>query len=140
MEKHIPRRIGSLHPNIAPYGEIFITNDGKPVTFAIGSNKHFRILCDFLGLPDLPADERFSENVARVKNRTALQEIIQEIISRINAADILEYMHEHLVPAGQIKDLEAVFEDPESRHLIRTELIENIETKRVTQIAFQLNS
>jgi crotonobetainyl-CoA:carnitine CoA-transferase CaiB-like acyl-CoA transferase len=140
MEGHIPQRIGSLHPNIAPYGEIFITNDGRLITFAIGSNKHFQILCDFLELSELTSDERFSGNVERVKNRTELQEIIQEIISRCDADDIMEFMHNHFVPAGLIRDLEEVFENPESRNLIRTESIENIETKRVSQIAFQLKS
>jgi crotonobetainyl-CoA:carnitine CoA-transferase CaiB-like acyl-CoA transferase len=138
MEGHIPQRIGSLHPNIAPYGEIFITKDGKLITFAIGSNKHFQILCDFLELSELISDKRFSENVERVKNRTQLQEIIQEIISGFNADDLMEYMHTHFVPVGVIRDLKEVFENPASRNLIRTESIENIETLRVSQIAFQL--
>lgn len=140
MEGHIPQRIGSLHPNIAPYGEIFSTNDGKPITFAIGSNKHFEILCDFLGLSELVSDDRFATNVNRVTNRTLLQELIQEVISRFEAAEILEFMHAHFVPAGLIQNLEEVFQNPESQHLIKTENIENKETKRVSQIAFQFKS
>ncbi|WP_343634274.1 CaiB/BaiF CoA-transferase family protein [Fluviicola sp.] len=138
MEGHIPKRIGSLHPNIAPYGEIFTTNDGKLITFAIGSNKHFRLLCDFFGLSELPSDPRFSENVERVKNRTELQEIIAKISSRFNADDILQFMHTHFVPAGLIKDLKQVFEDSGAQSLVLTETIENLQTKRVSQIAFQL--
>lgn len=138
MEKHIPERIGSLHPNIAPYGEIFTTKDGKSITFAIGSNKHFELLCSYLGLPELISDERFANNVNRVANRTILGERIQEVISWHNADDVMEYMHAHFVPAGRIKDLEEVFHDAESQQLIRTEQIEDKETKRVTQIAFQL--
>ncbi|MDF3029419.1 MAG: Formyl-CoA transferase [Fluviicola sp.] len=139
MEGHIPGRIGSLHPNIAPYGEIFHTKDGKLITFAIGSNKHFQILCTFLGLSHLPSDERFLENVGRVKNRSVLQQIIQEIISRLDSTEIMSYMHEHFVPAGVIRNLEEVFKDSASKQLIRTENIENTETLRVSQIAFQLN-
>jgi len=127
-----------LHPNIAPYGELFSTHDGKIITFAIGSNKHFQLLCQFLDLPDLPSDTRFSENVERVKNRTELQEIIQKIISRCDADDLMEFMHTHFVPAGIIRNLEEVFEDSASQHLVRTETIENTETLRVSQIAFQL--
>lgn len=138
MEGHIPQRIGSLHPNIAPYGEIFSTKDGKLVTFAIGSNKHFQLFCNFLGLSDLPSDSRFSENVERVKNRTELQKIIQEIISRCNANDVLEFMHRHFVPAGLIRNLQEVFQEAESQHLVRNETIDTIQTKRVSQIAFQL--
>lgn len=140
MEGHIPQRIGSLHPNIAPYGEIFTTKDGKTITFAIGSNKHFEILCGFLGLSELVSDERFAVNVNRVTNRKLLQELIQEVISRFEASEILEFMHEHFVPAGLIQNLEEVFQNPESRHLVKTENIENKETKRVSQIAFQFKS
>lgn len=138
MQGHIPQRIGSLHPNIAPYGEIFITKDGKLITFAIGSNKHFELLCDFLGLGHLTSDKRFSENVERVKNRTELAEIIREIISRCDANDILEFMHRHFVPAGLIRNLEEVFGETSAQDLVRSETIDNIPTKRVSQIAFQL--
>lgn len=138
MQGHIPQRIGSLHPNIAPYGEIFITNDGKLITFAIGSNKHFELLCDFLGLGRLTSDRRFSENVERVKNRSELAEIIREIISRCDAMDILEFMHRHFVPTGLIRNLEEVFNETSARDLVRSETIDNTPTKRVSQIAFQL--
>ena len=140
MQGHIPQRIGSLHPNIAPYGEIFTTNNGKLITFAIGSNKHFRLLCEFLGTADLAFDERFSENVDRVANRRELQKIIRELIANRNSGDILEFMHTHFVPAGLIRNLEEVFEDPSAQQLVRTETIEQIQTKRVSQIAFQLKS
>src|SRR5690606_4167760 len=29
MAGHIPQRMGSAHPNIAPYGDVFYTNDDK---------------------------------------------------------------------------------------------------------------
>lgn len=140
MQKHIPQRIGSLHPNIAPYGEIFITKDEKWITFAIGSNKHFQILCSFLNLPNLVSDERFAENVNRVKNRTELQQIIQEIIATFSVNEITGFMHSHFVPVGIIRNLEEVFKDSASQQLIRTETIENTSTLRVSQIAFQLRS
>ncbi len=138
MQGHIPQRIGSLHPNIAPYGEIFTTKDEKLITFAIGSNRHFQLLCEFLGLSNLVSDTRFSENVERVKNRSELQELIQEIISRFNSENILEFMHAHFVPAGTIRNLEEVFREPKAQELVRTETIENIPTKRISQIAFKV--
>src|SRR5690606_25298039 len=50
MADHLPRPIGSLHPNIAPYGEIFETLDKKLVTLAIGSDGQFEKLFSLLGL------------------------------------------------------------------------------------------
>ena len=45
MNHNIPQRMGSRHPNIAPYGEIFTTSDERSVTLAIGSNRQYRDLC-----------------------------------------------------------------------------------------------
>jgi hypothetical protein len=47
-------------------------------------------------------------------------------------------MHAHFVPAGIIRNLEEVFRETPAQKHIRTETIENIQTKRVSQIAFQL--
>jgi crotonobetainyl-CoA:carnitine CoA-transferase CaiB-like acyl-CoA transferase len=138
MANHIPQRIGSLHPNIAPYGEIFQTTDNKLITFAIGNDRHFKGLCDFLKLPDLPEDARFYTNVARVTNRVALYEMLSNSILNLESTRIQEAMNALFIPMGIIKSLDEVFVDNQAQKLIRTEQIEGVNTKRVTQIAFQI--
>lgn len=137
MGNHIPQRIGSLHPNIAPYGEIFDTKDNQSVTFAIGSAQHFEKLCTFLGLTELLNNKLFSSNQNRVVNREKLFEILQEKIVQFTADEVLEAMLKVHVPAGKIKDLKAVFEDEKAKDLVRKETINGIETKRVTAIGFK---
>lgn len=137
MENKIPQRIGSLHPNIAPYGEIFETADAKKITFAIGSDGHFVRLCHFLGLEFLPDEERFTNNQNRVKNRTELAKILQSSIVLFSAEDILTWAENHFVPCGLINDLKTVFENPNAQKLVREEKINNLNTKRITSIAFQ---
>lgn len=139
MQQHIPERIGSLHPNIAPYGEIFTTKDNAQITFAIGSNAHFEKLCDYLHLEDLKTDIRFSDNQSRVINRLLLQGKLQERIAEINADEVLHAMHNEHVPTGKIKNLKEVFENPTAQRLVRKEQIYNVQTKRVTSIAFELS-
>jgi crotonobetainyl-CoA:carnitine CoA-transferase CaiB-like acyl-CoA transferase len=137
MTGKIPERIGSLHPNIAPYGELFTTIDGKTITFAIGSNRHFEILCDFLGLQELSKDENFKDVQSRVKNRKVLYQLIEPKVKQKEAQNILTFMQENQVPAGAIKNLKEVFESKEAQNLVREELISGIKTKRVTSIAFK---
>src|SRR5690554_512132 len=137
MNAHIPQRIGSLHPNIAPYGELFKTSDDKTITFAIGSNRHFSQLCDFLDLPELYENEDFSTVQQRVKNRGKLFEILKEKVVQHSMNDILEFMHLNYVPCGEVKDLNAVVESELAQELVRVEKIDGIETKRVTGIAFR---
>jgi len=139
MEEHIPQRIGSLHPNIAPYGEIFTTKDQQQITFAIGSNKHFAGLCSFLQLTDLTADIRFSTNSLRVKNRTALYELLQLPIGLLDATFIDQHMQENQIPMGIIRSLDEVFTHKAAQQLIREEIIDNQLTKRITSIAFKIH-
>lgn len=137
MEQHIPQRIGSLHPNIAPYGEIFSTKSNDLVTFAIGSNQHFEKLCDYLNCEELIIDDRFKENKDRVKNRMQLFEYLQEKIKLFDTVTLLNEMHQRYVPAGEIKNLQAVFQEQAAQNLIRTETINGKETKCITSIGFQ---
>lgn len=138
MNNHIPKRIGSLHPNIAPYGELFKTSDHKIITFAIGSNRHFEQLCDYLNLSELVKDKRYISTQERVKNRIELFNILENKIRYYSASEILNYMHKHFVPCGEVKDLSAVFKSEMAQDLVRTEIIDGTETQRVTSIAFRV--
>lgn len=137
MQGIIPQRIGSLHPTIAPYGEIFITSDNQQITFAIGSDKHFIKLCHFLGVEKLPEEVHFSTNQKRVVHREKLFEILQNQLKSFQSNEVLTWMHEHFVPCGKIRNLKEVFDDQRAQSFIREEIIDQIETKRVSSIAFQ---
>lgn len=136
MRQEVPQRIGSLHPNIAPYGEIFTTQDGALITFAIGSDTHFGKLCDFLGLEYLPSEEHFASNQQRVIHRQELSAILQERLRLISSGSVLGWMHAHFVPCGKIRNLEEVFGDERARSFIREEVIDGEDTQRVSTIAF----
>lgn len=136
MTGHIPQRIGSLHPNIAPYGELFQTSDGATVTLAIGSDQHFKKLCQVLELSELPDDARFCTNQRRVEHRTALAGLLKNRISVRSADDILKQLHALNVPAGKVRGLDEVFSEQSARDLVRSEIIDGVLTHRVTSIAF----
>ena len=137
MKNKIPKRLGSCHPNIAPYGEIFTTSEGHLITFAIGSESHFEKLCSFLSCGNLPEEKDFSTNQNRVENRKKLAEIIQDKVKSLNSTNLLEAMHNLHIPCAKIKNLKEVFEDENAKKLVRSEQIADKETKRVTSIAFE---
>lgn len=137
MSDHIPQRIGSLHPNIAPYGELFITSDGATVTFAIGSNFHFGKLCAELGAEDLITDIRFSENQNRVTNRVELKEILTPLVANRTSESILSALQKVNVPAGKVQNLQDVFSSDKAQSLVREETISGTPTKRVTSVVFK---
>ena len=114
----VPQRVGSLHPNIAPYGEIFTTSDGEQLVLAIGNDKQFRTLCEALGVPLLADDVRFTTNVLRVEHRPALTEALQRAFATCSAATVLPFCHSHYVPIGQIRNMAQVFELAKAQSLV----------------------
>ncbi|MCE2743132.1 MAG: CoA transferase [Fluviicola sp.] len=137
MNNHIPKRIGSLHPNIAPYGEIFKTKDGNLITFAIGSEAHFFKLTTFLGLQEITSDPKFNTNQNRVSNRIELEQLIQAKIELLSTEEILSKMLSENVPVGKIKAMDEVFQSERVNDSVLTEKIDGIETKRLSTIAFK---
>ena len=137
MNAIIPSRMGSLHPNIAPYGEIFRTKDDKLVTFAVGSDRQFQTLCKVLGCDLISSNLCYSTNEDRVKNRIKLKGEIAPYVLMYEAKELSDLALEHLIPLGIIKSLDEVFETMEAKELIRLEKQGNTSTKRVTQLAFK---
>ncbi len=97
-----PVPTGSLHPNIAPYGEVLETRDHRKVLLAIGNNRQFFALADLLGPAGLSEDYRFSENTLRVKHRTELSTLLQEGMRRFTLKQFLASCADRNIPAGEI--------------------------------------
>ncbi|MBI3135699.1 MAG: CoA transferase [Bacteroidetes bacterium] len=134
-----PQRTGSKHPNIAPYGDIFTTNDKRQVTLAIGSDSQFAKLCTILNLEQLVPDVRFSANQARVKNRDELAGILAQKISLFESAALLEHLNKAFVPGALIRTIEEVFADDQAKELIREEVIDGKKTRRVSSVVFKIS-
>ncbi len=107
---HSPQRMGSAHPNIAPYGTPYDTADGSSIVLAVGTDRQFGTLCEVLGRPELAEDPRFSTNADRVDHREALYAALADRIRELNHDALLAALHEHNVPAGSVRDVPAVFE------------------------------
>ena len=138
MTRKIPQRIGSLHPSIAPYGEIFDTKDGELVTFAIGSDIQFEKLLKKLELDLYIGDVRFFSNQQRVLHRIELAEILKPAIELFTVKELLNWSLKNHIPCGHIKNIGEVFQNEVAQSLVRTEKIDGIETKRVTSISFEI--
>lgn len=139
MANHIPERIGSTHPNIAPYGELFTTKDKITVTFAIGSNKQFRRLCEILKLEELVNHPNFSDNRSRVTNRLSLSSYLQDGVSQFEAERLIKILSDKFVPVARIKNLKEVFETEAAQKLILEEQVGDVNTRRVKTTIFKLS-
>jgi crotonobetainyl-CoA:carnitine CoA-transferase CaiB-like acyl-CoA transferase len=113
-----PQRQGSLHPNIAPYGETVITKDGQTILLAVGTDKQFRSLLEILDLKDLISDTRFITNEKRVTNRKALHTMLSQAASAIDAPDLMSGIQRSQIPAGVVTDVPAAINSVHGRNLI----------------------
>ena len=139
MAGHIPQPMGTGHPNIAPYGDIFYAKDDKPIVIAVGTDEQFRKLCDCLELPHLAADNRFSTNHERVRNRIVLVEFLRPGFNRYSRAVLMDSLNQKGVPAGRVRNMKEVFEIPAARQMILEEIREDGTLCRsVRTIAFNL--
>lgn len=141
MAGHDPQPVGSLHPNIAPYGEIFPTSDNKLIVLAIGSDKQFRQLCSILKTDALVEQENFSSNTSRVKNRNELFKILQPEIRKQNSKELLDAFIANDVPAGCIRSVKEVLGTENAKKLILSEKGEFGEsTERIRSTIFNITN
>lgn len=133
----LPKPMGSIHPNIAPYGELFETKDAQLITFAIGSNKQFKQLCELISYTSLGTDPKYATNQLRVNNRVQLYAILYDYIKKFNFKDLFKLCLEKEIPIGKIRNLKEVFELPEAKAMIKTFKFEKQDIKTVSGIAFK---
>lgn len=134
---HLPSAQGSLHPNIAPYGEIFTTKDNHQITFAIGSDKQFKHLCEILNL-DLYTASEFANNQQRVSNRIDLFSKLNSNIIQLDFNTLFNECLKYDVPIGKIRNLKEVFELPEAQRLLSGFSHENKTVHSVKSVSFKI--
>jgi formyl-CoA transferase/CoA:oxalate CoA-transferase len=111
----VPRREGTAFPQIAPY-QVFPTRDGELMIVA-ANDKLFAVLCDVLGVPELPGDLRFLTNPDRVANRPALLALLEERTRERESAELLESLVAAGVPASPVHDVGEAARHPQTEAL-----------------------
>jgi len=139
MNGNIPQRIGTKHPNIAPYGDTFLCADGQTLLLAVGTERQFSHLCGVLSLNVLLLNANFKTNTARVQNRESLNVLLAERIVQMTLHDAMTQFHAAGVPAARIRDIKAVFELPAAKEMILEEkMADGTMTKRMQTVAFRI--
>ena len=97
-------RWGTAHPSIVPY-KGFKTADGD-ILLGGGNDRLFAVLCDKIDKPEWPKDERFNTNSARVKNREALEAMIESETKKQTTAEWLNVLDESGMPYAAVNDIQ----------------------------------
>jgi crotonobetainyl-CoA:carnitine CoA-transferase CaiB-like acyl-CoA transferase len=103
-----PERHGNAHPNIVPYQD-FETASGR-IAVAAANDGLFGALCRVLELEELPRDERFATNPARVENRAELVPLLRDRLLERSAEEWVEALDAAGVPVGKVRSVPEALE------------------------------
>jgi formyl-CoA transferase len=106
-----PLRYGNAHPNIVPY-QVFKASDGY-FALAVGNDGQWRQFCEKVGRTEWAEDPRFLTNAERVKNRTELIPLLDDLFSRAEITHWLGAIESIGVPCGPINSIDHVLADPQ---------------------------
>ena len=105
----VPPPVGNHHPLTAPMG-VYRAKDGH-LNLAVGNDDMWGRLCRALGRPELADDPRFARGSARLKNRAAMDEILEAALVMKSATEWVETLNAAGVACGPIYRLDEVFAD-----------------------------
>lgn len=110
----VPRRLGSAHPNIAPYDK-FAAADGE-IFLGILNDGQFRRFCQKVGRSDLLDDPRFRTNAERLRNVAALRVELEQTLAAFQSEELCRELMRAGVPAGAVNDVPQAFAQPHVAH------------------------
>ena len=139
MAKHQAKPLGTLHPNIAPYGEVVTTLDNKKLILAIGTDRQFEMFSNIISIEKKWKD-KFRTNQRRVQGREILIEIINSKTKEILSNNLIERCFEKNIPIGEINTVEKVMQNKIAKEMMLEEIIDNQKTKRIKTVAFELTN
>ncbi len=138
MQNHIPKPIGTLHPNIAPYGDLFTSANDIKFMLAVGSDAQFKKLWFSLTSDD-KTYTKFEINSQRLKYRSELHHILQQYFGTINFASLEIIFSDSNVPYCSIKDLQQVFSNPKAMEMVHQDTVDGMNIRSVSHIAFTIS-
>jgi crotonobetainyl-CoA:carnitine CoA-transferase CaiB-like acyl-CoA transferase len=107
-----PERTGTASPFLAP-NQLFRSADGF-LALAIVSDRHFALLCEALGRPDLAV--AYPTNQDRMADRRRLAASLEEVFAAEPASAWVERLGAAGLPVGRVLTLPEVWSDPQVVH------------------------
>src|SRR4029453_3494701 len=111
-EGRILERAGVRHGAVVPYG-VFRCADGS-VNFAVQNQREWRRFCaQVLGCAELADDARWASNAQRLRNRAALETLIEDRFRHHSRAELLALLDAAGIANGAVNDIREVAEHPQ---------------------------
>ncbi|WP_432790878.1 CoA transferase [Brevibacterium sp. K11IcPPYGO002] len=107
-----PMRTGTAHLGRVP-SAAFECRDGW--VQISGSDQHWPLICEVLGLDDLVHDPRLATNSGRVERREEVTEALSAAISSWTRDQLVGALGEHGIPAGEVRTVKEALNAPQTQ-------------------------
>lgn len=111
---HEPAPMGNENVTASPSGT-FHTKDGL-INLAANKQEQFESVCHVVGRPELIIDKRFIDRRARLENRTALKETLEEAMTLRSTEHWWRKFSAAGVPAGPVYSVGQALSHPQIAH------------------------
>jgi itaconate CoA-transferase len=108
-----PGRMGLSHATVAPYGA-YPTADGHEVMIGIQNDREWaRFAAQVVGLPQLADDPEWATNMARVRNRDAVDALVAEHTKALDAEEVAARLTQAGIAFARINAVDEVLRHPQ---------------------------
>ncbi|TGN73418.1 CoA transferase [Bradyrhizobium yuanmingense] len=99
-------RAGVNHPSLAPYGAYHCA-DGKEIIFSVQNDREWVNFCTkFLRQPELIRRPGFADNMERICNRAALDEIVADRFAQLSSGEAMAELEGAGLAYGRLNEIE----------------------------------
>jgi Predicted acyl-CoA transferases/carnitine dehydratase len=108
-----PKRAGTSHAAIAPYGA-FGVGDGGEVVLGVQNEREWVSFCtEVLRRPELATDPRFATGSDRLANRPALTEVIHAVFAELTTDEVIARLDAARIAHAHRREVADVLEHPQ---------------------------
>ena len=112
MNGRVARPMGNRHPSMGPHGCYRCREEDDWVVIAVEDDAEFAALCRVMGRPELAEDERFADQLSRLRHREELDAVIQEWTLQRTDYEVTHLLQEAGVAAGPVCGGAKLYNDP----------------------------
>src|SRR5437764_148079 len=108
-----PPRVGLSHPVIAPY-DAYPTADGHEIVLGIQNDREWvRLATDVLGDPSLATDPDYATNVARVRNRDKVDDVVGAAMGKLTIDEAVAALDAARIASARLNSMADVLAHPQ---------------------------
>lgn len=128
---NVPTRKGNHYNIWCPYGT-YKAKDGY-YQLGVGTDKHFRLLCQVMGQPELASLPCYATHADRMANKDSLNKTIDDWAGNRTVNEVVSLLNEVGIPSSGVYDFADISNDP---HFTQRDMIKHMDHPRIGKLTY----